>query len=106
MYRGQLDDSRLGNERPVTGHDLRAALDAVLSMTKPSMPVSGQSRLQYQVEERQRACLFQSIIRRQQSDCDILHGQATALASAPWQLARFVVRLAVELVDFFLKLVP
>jgi peroxiredoxin len=30
-YRGQLDDSRPGNDRPVTGKDLRAALDAVLA---------------------------------------------------------------------------
>lgn len=30
-YRGQLDDSRPGNGKPVTGRDLRAALDAVLS---------------------------------------------------------------------------
>jgi peroxiredoxin len=30
VYRGQLDDSRPGNEIPVTGRDLRAALDAVL----------------------------------------------------------------------------
>jgi len=30
-YRGQLDDSRPGNGRPVTGRDLRAALDAVLA---------------------------------------------------------------------------
>ncbi|MBI4227907.1 MAG: thioredoxin family protein [Candidatus Omnitrophica bacterium] len=30
VYRGQLDDSRPGNGRPVTGRDLRAALDAVL----------------------------------------------------------------------------
>jgi len=30
VYRGQLDDSRPFNERPVTGADLRAALDAVL----------------------------------------------------------------------------
>lgn len=29
-YRGQLDDSRPGNGAPVTGRDLRAALDAVL----------------------------------------------------------------------------
>jgi peroxiredoxin len=29
-YRGQLDDSRPGNDVPVTGTDLRAALDAVL----------------------------------------------------------------------------
>ena len=30
VYRGQLDDSRPGNVVPVTGKDLRAALDAVL----------------------------------------------------------------------------
>jgi len=29
-YRGQLDDSRPGNGKPVTGRDLRAALEAVL----------------------------------------------------------------------------
>ena len=31
VYRGQLDDSRPGNGVPVTGSDLRAAIDAVLS---------------------------------------------------------------------------
>ena len=30
VYRGQLDDSRPGNGKPVTGSDLRAALDATL----------------------------------------------------------------------------
>jgi thiol-disulfide isomerase/thioredoxin len=30
-YRGQLDDSRPGNAIPVTGKDLRSALDAVLA---------------------------------------------------------------------------
>jgi peroxiredoxin len=30
VYRGQMDDSRPGNGRPVTGADLRAAMDAVL----------------------------------------------------------------------------
>ncbi|HEV2130731.1 MAG TPA: thioredoxin family protein [Longimicrobiaceae bacterium] len=30
VYRGQLDDSRPRNELPVTGRDLRAALDALL----------------------------------------------------------------------------
>jgi peroxiredoxin len=30
VYRGQLDDSRPGNRVPLTGRDLRAALDAVL----------------------------------------------------------------------------
>ncbi len=31
VYRGQLDDSRPDNAKPVTGKDLRAALDAVLA---------------------------------------------------------------------------
>jgi len=31
VYRGQLDDSRPGNGMPVTGRDLRAALDALLA---------------------------------------------------------------------------
>jgi thiol-disulfide isomerase/thioredoxin len=31
VYRGQFDDSRPGNDRPVTGRDLRAAADAVLA---------------------------------------------------------------------------
>lgn len=30
VYRGQLDDSRPGNEKPLTGKDLRAALDDML----------------------------------------------------------------------------
>ncbi len=30
VYRGQFDDSRPGNGKPVTGRDLRAAIDAVL----------------------------------------------------------------------------
>ncbi|MCC7389382.1 MAG: thioredoxin family protein [Phycisphaerales bacterium] len=33
VYRGQLDDSRPKNDKPVTGRDLRAALDAVLAGT-------------------------------------------------------------------------
>jgi peroxiredoxin len=43
VYRGQMDDSRPGNNVPVTGADLRAALDAVLeggpvsADQKPSM---------------------------------------------------------------------
>jgi peroxiredoxin len=43
VYRGQMDDSRPGNNVPVTGRDLRAALDAVLAgkpvtiEQKPSM---------------------------------------------------------------------
>jgi len=31
VYRGQLDDSRPGNEVPVTGQDLRRAIDALLA---------------------------------------------------------------------------
>jgi len=40
VYRGQLDDSRPGNNVPVTGKDLRAALDAYLAGT----PVSRDQR--------------------------------------------------------------
>lgn len=36
VYRGQFDDSRPGNDRPVTGADVRAALDAVLRGEAPS----------------------------------------------------------------------
>ncbi len=43
VYRGQLDDSRPGNGKPVTGADLRAAIDATLAggavsaLQKPSL---------------------------------------------------------------------
>jgi hypothetical protein len=43
VYRGQMDDSRPGNNIPITGADLRAAVNAVLTATpvaklqKPSM---------------------------------------------------------------------
>jgi len=36
-YRGQLDDSRPSNGKPVTGRDLRAAIDAVASGRAPSL---------------------------------------------------------------------
>lgn len=36
VYRGQLDDSRPGNDMPVNGKDIRAALDAILAGDKPS----------------------------------------------------------------------
>jgi len=36
VYRGQFDDSRPGNGRPVTGADLRAACDAVLAGRTPA----------------------------------------------------------------------
>ena len=39
-YRGQFDDSRPGNGLPVTGKDLRAAIDAVLA----SKPVSANQK--------------------------------------------------------------
>ena len=43
VYRGQMDSSRPGNDQPLNGEDLRAALDAVLAggevspQQKPSM---------------------------------------------------------------------
>jgi peroxiredoxin len=40
VYRGQLDDSRPGSDVPVTGRDLRAALDAVIA----GRPVSPDQR--------------------------------------------------------------
>lgn len=46
VYRGQLDDSRPGNNVPITGKDLRAAMDALLegkqmpANQKPSMGCS------------------------------------------------------------------
>jgi peroxiredoxin len=44
VYRGQLDDSRPSNGLPVTGKDLRAALDAVLAgrpIPEPQRPSIG-----------------------------------------------------------------
>jgi len=35
-YRGQFDDSRPGNDQPVTGKDLRSAIDAVLAQSPVS----------------------------------------------------------------------
>jgi peroxiredoxin len=40
VYRGQLDDSRPGNNKPVTGRDLRAAIDALLA----GRPVGGNQK--------------------------------------------------------------
>jgi hypothetical protein len=43
-YRGQFDASRPGNDVPVTGVDLRAAVDAVLAGTpvaEPQIPSLG-----------------------------------------------------------------
>jgi len=35
VYRGQFDDSRPGNDKPITGLDLRAAIDATLMGEEP-----------------------------------------------------------------------
>jgi len=40
VYRGQLDDSRPGNNKPVTGRDLRSAIQAVLT----GKPIAGPQR--------------------------------------------------------------
>jgi peroxiredoxin len=40
VYRGQLDSSRPGGDVPVTGEDLRAALDALIA----GKPISGEQR--------------------------------------------------------------
>lgn len=40
VYRGQLDDSRPGNNKPVTGHDLRSAIQSALT----GKPVDGNQR--------------------------------------------------------------
>ena len=40
VYRGQLDDSRPSNGKPITGQDLRAAIDAVLA----GKPVSAEQK--------------------------------------------------------------
>ncbi len=40
IYRGQLDDSRPSNNKPIDGRDLRAALDAILA----GQPVSENQR--------------------------------------------------------------
>ena len=37
VYRGQLDDGRPGNDSPVDGKDLRAALDQVLAGDEPDL---------------------------------------------------------------------
>ena len=40
VYRGQLDDSRPGNEIPVTGKDIRFSLDCLIS----NQPISGEQK--------------------------------------------------------------
>lgn len=44
VYRGQLDDARPGNGKPVTGKNLRAAIDALLAgepITESQLPATG-----------------------------------------------------------------
>ena len=44
VYRGQLDDSRPGNNKPVTGKDIRMALDAIIAgeeVNKDQIPSIG-----------------------------------------------------------------
>ena len=44
VYRGQFDDSRPGNDKPVNGQDIRVALDAVLGgyhVPEPHRPSTG-----------------------------------------------------------------
>ena len=44
VYRGQFDSSRPGNDQPVTGTDLRTALDSVLAgseVPEPQIPSAG-----------------------------------------------------------------
>jgi hypothetical protein len=57
VYRGQFDGSRPGNGQPVTGNDLRAALDALLTGA-PFRRTEGIHRLQHQMEARERAGLL------------------------------------------------
>ncbi|MGB3615187.1 MAG: translation initiation factor, partial [Elainellaceae cyanobacterium] len=55
VYRGQLDDSRPGNDKPVTGQDLRGALDTVLageSVPTDQQPSIGCTLNGYQVTSR------------------------------------------------------
>ena len=48
-YHGQFDDARPGNGKPVTGADLRAAVDAVLAGQPPADEQVPSDRLQHQM---------------------------------------------------------
>ena len=52
VYRGQMDDSRPDSGIPVTGKDLRAALDAVLAGKPVPEDAAAELGLQHQVEGR------------------------------------------------------
>ena len=53
VYRGQLDDSRPGNDIPVTGEDLRSRPGCGLVESTGARPTEAQPWLQYQVESGQ-----------------------------------------------------
>ena len=61
VYRGQLDDSRPDSGKPVTGKDLRAAMDAVLADQPVNPGSASQHRLQHQVEKWKRTFVFQFV---------------------------------------------
>ena len=60
VYRGQLDGARPGNRVPVTGEDLRAAMDAVLG-AKPVALAAAEHGLQHQVAAGQRTAISRRI---------------------------------------------
>ena len=68
VYRGQFDDSRPGNGVPVTGKDVRAALDAVLAGQAGVAESEAQHRLQHQMEAGQRAGLLLNAEGRMQNE--------------------------------------
>lgn len=49
-YRGQLDDSRPDNGKPLTGKDLRDAIDALLAGKNAPENAEAERRVQYQME--------------------------------------------------------
>ena len=50
VYRGQFDDSRPGSNVPITGKDLRSAMEAPAGWHADGLPSEAKPRLQYQVE--------------------------------------------------------
>ena len=58
VYRGQFDASRPDSGIPVTGDDLRAAIDAVLAGKAAGGGAAAEHRLQHQVEAWRGAGLF------------------------------------------------
>ena len=63
FYRGQMDGSRPGNGVPVTGADLRKALDAVLEGRPGAGGPAAEPRLQHQVEAGERAGVLPALTR-------------------------------------------